>query len=126
VAKSDIVFEAKLTSAGELDNEEAAKYLGPISKGAKIESPTFYKGKVAGPIPLTIALNDSRHETVPVTGQSYLIFGQGPRAGGEYFVMKMLPATMENRRATLLAVLKERAQKKLQQVQQPVENRAAQ
>jgi hypothetical protein len=126
VAKSDIVFEAKLTDAGELDNEAAAKYVGPTFKGAKVESPAFIKGNVAGPIPLTIGRDDLLHETSPLAGQSYLIFAAGPLAHGEYLVMKMLSATRENRQATLLAVLKERAQKKLQQVQQPVENRAAQ
>jgi hypothetical protein len=124
VAKSDLVFEAKLTSTGTLDQENAAKHVGPIYVGAQVDGGTplekghMLKGQPGAPMTLTIYLNDSQHETLPVVGQSYLFFVQGPRANGGYGVMKMLPMTKGNLQVTLHAVLKERAQKKLQQIQQ--------
>ncbi len=113
VAKSDLIFESKLNNVGTSDEtiNAHAKYIGPIYLGAQVEAMSFYKGKVVGPLPLTISLNDSYHETAPVVGQSYLFFVSGPRADGTYMVMKLLPATMENRRATLRAVEEETRKK---------------
>ena len=82
VAKSDFVFEAKLTSLGALDQSIHGKYVGPLYNGAQVEVMSFYKGKAAGPMPLMISLNDTYHEEAPVVGQSYLLFVKGPLANG--------------------------------------------
>jgi hypothetical protein len=121
VAKSDLVFEAKLTSAGTLDNEAAGKNIGPIYTGAQATGAAFYKGHAGEPIHLTIFLNNGQHETVPLVGQNYLFFAQGPPINGEYRVMKMLAATMENRRATLRAVMTEQMQQKQPENPQPAQ-----
>jgi hypothetical protein len=112
VAKSDLIFDAKLTSAGTLDNQTSGKNVGPIYTGAQATSASFYKARAGEPIHLTIFLNNGQHEMVPLAGQYYLFFAQGPPVNGEYRVMKMLPATVENRRATLRAVIAEQMRQK--------------
>ena len=112
VAKSDVVFEAKLTRAGEILMKDAAKYVGPTYTGAQATGASFYKGHAGEPVHLSIFVHGGYQETVPVVGQSYLFFVSGPRAGGEYEVMKMLLATKENRRTTLRAFFNDSAQKK--------------
>jgi len=110
LAKSDFVFEAKLTDLGSAMPTSNGKYLGPTYHGAQAGGLSYYKDHAPDPVHLAINLNDTRHETAPVVGQNYIFFVRGPPQNGEYFVMKMLPATMESRRATLRAVMAEKKQ----------------
>jgi hypothetical protein len=90
--------------------------VGPIYNGAQVEKPQFYKGQIHGLMRFRIFLYF--HDTVPVAGQMYLFFAKGPPTGDGYSVLKMLPGTKDNVQATILVVLKERAAKKLQGIQQ--------
>jgi hypothetical protein len=117
VAKSDYVFQAKLTNLGTLEQKDSAKYVGPTYDRAAVEKPEFYKGQIHGMALLQIFVNNGYKETAPVAGQMYLFFGKQPPTGGGYPVLKILVATKANVDATIAAVLKDRAQNKLQQVQ---------